>query len=74
MFLVFANHTARYSMKYPEGWAQQGSGDHVTFRDKNNIVRIVVGPGGAATKADVHLPGARVQQSPQAMAISGRPR
>src|SRR5947209_8359415 len=23
VFLVFVNHVARYSMKYPEGWAQQ---------------------------------------------------
>ena len=41
VFLVFRNAAAGYSMKYPEGWAQQGSGGKVTFRDKNNIVRVV---------------------------------
>ena len=45
VFLVFRNGVARYSMKYPEGWAQQGSGPAVTFRDKNNIVRIVTTKG-----------------------------
>jgi len=65
-------------MKYPEGWAQRGSGKSVTFRDKNNIVRIVVGPGTAATTASVRkdlarLQGVHVQQAPQAMTISGRP-
>ena len=78
VFLVFANHAARYSMKYPEGWAQQGNGDQVTFRDKNNIVRIVVGRGAAPTQASVRadvtqLGKARVESPPQAMTISGRP-
>lgn len=78
VFLVFANHTARYSMKYPEGWAQQGNAGQVTFRDKNNIVRIVVGRGGAPTQASVrsdvaHLGKAKVQSAPHAMTISGRP-
>ena len=78
VFLVFANHAARYSMKYPEGWAQQGSADQVTFRDKNNIVRIVVGRGAAPTQASVradvaHLGTAKMQSPPHAMTISGRP-
>ena len=78
VFLVFANHAARYSMKYPEGWAQQGNGDQVTFRDKNNIVRIVVGRGAAPTQASVRadvaqLGSAHVESPPQAMTISGRP-
>ena len=78
VFLVFVNHTARYSMKYPEGWAQQGSADQVTFRDKNNIVRIVVGRGAAPTQASVRadvarLGRARVESPPRAMTISGRP-
>ena len=78
VFLVFANHAARYSMKYPEGWAQQGNGDQVTFRDKNNIVRIVVGRGAAPTQASVRadvaqLGSAHVESPPHAMTISGRP-
>ena len=78
VFLVFANHAAHYSMKYPEGWAQQGTGAQVTFRDKNNIVRIVVDRGAAPTPASVradvaHLGSAKVESPPQAMTISGRP-
>jgi hypothetical protein len=78
VFLVFRNGAAHYSMKYPEGWAQRGSGKSVTFRDKNNIVRILVGPGAAATTTSVRkdiagLQGVQVQQAPQAMTVSGRP-
>ncbi len=47
VFLVFRNGRAGYSMKYPEGWAQRGPARVVVFRDKNNIVRIVVGAGAA---------------------------
>jgi len=77
VFLVFRN-SAGYSMKYPEGWAQQGSGDRVTFRDKNNIVRVVLAAGAAPTKADVQadvarLGGAQVQSPPQAITVAGRP-
>lgn len=65
-----------YSMKYPEGWAQQGSGAHVTFRDKNNIVRVVVTPGSPPTAASVRadlrrLVGAQLQGGPQPLTIAG---
>jgi hypothetical protein len=78
VFLAFTNHTAGYSMKYPEGWAQQGNADQVTFRDKNNIVRIVIGRGAVPTRVSVradiaHLGSAKVESPPQAMTISGRP-
>src|SRR5205823_3379033 len=53
VFLVFRNSKAGYSMKYPEGWAQQGSGNQVVFRDKNNIVRVVVGRGAVPTTSSV---------------------
>jgi len=78
VFLAFSNRAASYSMKYPEGWAQQGSGDRVTFRDKNNIVRIVVGAGAAPSHASVqadvaHLGNAQIQAGAQQMTISGKP-
>src|SRR2546429_7951964 len=65
-------------MSYPEGWAQRGTGDQVIFRDKNNILRIVVGRGVAPTlfpvKGDVaRRATARVQSPPHSMTISGRP-
>jgi hypothetical protein len=78
VFLVFDNRRAGYSIKYPEGWAQQGSGTKVVFRDKNNIIRIDVAAGGATTKTAVarelrQLKGVRIVQPPQATTISGRP-
>jgi hypothetical protein len=78
VFLVFRDARAGYSMKYPEGWAQRGAGDSVSFRDKNNIIRAVVSAGSAWTRgavlADVRsLKGARVQGPPQAITLSGRP-
>jgi hypothetical protein len=77
VFLVFHDAAAGYSMKYPEGWAQRGAGGHVTFRDKNNIVRIVVARGAPPTPASVRpdlarLTTARVKTTPQQMRISGR--
>lgn len=78
VFLVFRNARAGYSLKYPEGWAQQGSGDIVSFRDKNNAIRAVVSAGPAWTATSVRadlraLKGARVQSAPQAITLSGRP-
>jgi hypothetical protein len=76
VFLLFRNAAAGYSMKYPEGWAQSGSAGKVVFRDKNNIVRILVANGPVPSAAAVAralrtLAGASVQKSPQAMTIGG---
>jgi hypothetical protein len=53
VFLTFDNAPAGYSMKYPEGWTQKGSGADVTFQSKDNIVHIVVASGPAPTAASV---------------------
>jgi hypothetical protein len=53
VFLVFHNHGAGYSIKYPEGWTQQGNSGNVTFKDKNNLVHIVVGRGAKPSLASV---------------------
>src|SRR5437773_2625169 len=53
VFLTFRNAAAGYSIKYPEGWAQRGSGRRLVFRDKNNIVRVVVLAGAAPTAARI---------------------
>ena len=72
VFVVFANRSAGYSMKYPEGWAQQGGGARVTIRDKNTIVRIVVGPPPASIAADVAaLHGATVVEAPAQVTVGG---
>jgi len=52
-FLTYRNPAARYSISYPEGWAQKGTGGDVSFSDKNNVVHIVVGGGSAPTPASV---------------------
>ncbi|MGB2874070.1 MAG: hypothetical protein WBB76_01185 [Gaiellaceae bacterium] len=75
IYLVYRS-PAGWSMKYPEGWAQSGSPKATLFRDKNNIVRIVVGPGSAPTAAqarsDRSLRGARITAAPAAIGIKGR--
>jgi hypothetical protein len=63
-------------MKYPEGWAQQGNGARVTFRDKNNIVRVVVTSGAAPTAASIrrdlaHLHAVHVQSGPKPITLNG---
>ena len=77
VFLVFRNGAAGYSMKYPEGWAQFGSGRTVTFHDKNNIVRVVITNGSvsiASIQREVKtLKGAHVSRQPQALMIGGAP-
>jgi len=65
VFLVFANRAGGFSVKYPEGWAQAGSGRSVTFRDKNNIVRIDVTHASRPTAATV--------KGSHAVTISGHP-
>src|SRR4051794_1280163 len=78
VFLTFANAAAAYSIKYPEGWAQQGARNKVTFRDKNNIARVVVATGPRPTQAsarsDVALLGAATIEKPlRRISIAGRP-
>jgi hypothetical protein len=70
VFLMFKDRGAGWSMKYPEGWAQSGSADRVTFRDKNNIARVAVAPGAVATLATVRRDLTRVRGSQ----LEGAPR
>ena len=77
VFLRFADVSAGYSVKYPEGWAQQGSGASVTIRDKNNIVRVVVSSGAAATPAEARkdiagVAGATITKGPLTTTVSGK--
>jgi hypothetical protein len=51
MFLTFRDAGSGYAIKYPEGWTRQGAARTVTFRDKNNLIRVVVAPGGAESPA-----------------------
>jgi hypothetical protein len=72
VFLTYRNAAAGYSMKYPEGWAQQGGGKTVTIRDKNNIVRVVVQRDAMPTMAalnDAVPTGAQVRAGPARLRI-----
>jgi hypothetical protein len=73
VFLTFRNPGAGYSMKYPEGWAQQGNGAQVTFRDKNNIVRVLIRSGTLPSVTAVHneLASVHLRAAPKSMKISG---
>jgi hypothetical protein len=76
---VFVVYTGKaFTMKFPEGWAQSGNADNITFRDKNNIVRIVVVPGGAPTAGSVKhelatLKGAQSSGRPATVTLNGLP-
>ena len=80
-FLTFANPKGGYSIRYPEGWAQSGAGKDVTFRDKNNLVHIVVTSGSPPTVAAVrselsslkHSSPTLQAQAPQQVTIKGKP-
>jgi len=76
VFIGFRDITAGYSMKYPEGWTQHGTGANVTFRDKNNIVRVLIASGASSTAASIRrelgaLRGAHVQTGPQPVSLAG---
>jgi hypothetical protein len=73
VFLAFHNRVAGYSVKYPEGWTQVGSGKDVTFKDKNNLVQIAVGSGGAPTAKQASAELARLKQSNRSLAVTSPP-
>jgi hypothetical protein len=74
IYLVFHSKTG-WSIKYPEGWAQSGGPNATVFRDKNNIVRIVISRGSPVTAArarsDPSLRGAHITSAPKTMSIKG---
>jgi hypothetical protein len=78
VFLRFNDPGAGYSLVYPEGWAQQSSGGRVTFRDKNNIVRVVIRPGAAPSSDSLRrelrsTAGATIVSAPTRIVLGGRP-
>ncbi|MHB8233024.1 MAG: hypothetical protein ACYDHT_00055 [Solirubrobacteraceae bacterium] len=48
-FLSFNDAPAGYTIRYPEGWARQGSGADVTFHNRANAIRVVVATGPSPT-------------------------
>jgi hypothetical protein len=81
VFLTFENRPAGYSIKYPEGWARQGRGGDVTFKEKGNVIHIVVATGAAPTPASATAGLERLASSdpkvspgsPEPMTIAGTP-
>jgi FlaG/FlaF family flagellin (archaellin) len=74
---VFLNFRASgWTMKYPEGWAQSGSEASLFFRDKSNIVRVIIIKHAAPTVASIQrelasLKTARIQSAPTKLALKG---
>jgi hypothetical protein len=74
VFLLLRNRPAGYSIKYPEGWTQAGSGKDVTFKDKNNVVHIVVGSGPAPTVRQASVGLASLKHSNPSLVVTRPPK
>jgi hypothetical protein len=53
VFLTWRDRAAGYALRYPEGWARQGAGNDVTFRDKNNLIHVLIAAGAVPTASSV---------------------
>ena len=53
VFLTFSARRTGFSIKYPEGWTQSGGSASTSFRDKNNIVRVLISRGPPPTASSV---------------------
>jgi len=73
VFLAFTDKLAGYSIKYPEGWAQKGSGRSVVFQDKNTLARVVVQTGPPPTTASVHADMAALRRKEPSLRFQERP-
>lgn len=81
VFLTFHDKPAGYSISYPEGWSQKGSGADVTFSDKDNTIHVTVASGPAPTVASAKGDLAKLKRSdpsvsfgpPQQVTIKGAP-
>jgi hypothetical protein len=74
VFLVFRNRPGGYSIKYPEGWTQVGSGRDVTFKDKDNLVHVAVASGPAPTVGAASDELAKLKRSNRALIVTGEPK
>jgi hypothetical protein len=74
MFLVFHNRPSGYSIKYPEGWTQVGSGSDVRFKDKSNVVHIVVVRGAATTPQSASAELAALRRSSPSLTVVSAPK
>ena len=63
VFLTFASRAGGYAIKYPEGWTESGRARDQTFRDKNNLVHVLITHGTAPTPAAVSAQLRRLARS-----------
>jgi hypothetical protein len=72
VFLVYRSPKG-WSIKYPEGWARSGGPSSTVFRDKNNIVRVVVRrgsfPGSAQIRSGRSLRPAHITAGPAGVGL-----
>jgi hypothetical protein len=74
VFLTYRGGTGGFTIRYPEGWARAGSARHLTFQDKNNIVRVVIGSGAPPTPGSAARELARLRSTTPSLRISSPPR
>jgi hypothetical protein len=72
-FLTFADASAGYSIRYPEGWTRRGGSGEVTFQDRANVIRVAVAPGTAPTSAQASAAVARMRRGDPTIASNGVP-
>jgi hypothetical protein len=81
VFVTLRNAAAGYTIRYPEGWAQRGSGRDITLEDKDNQVHVVVSAGALPSDGQVAAElGALARRDPtlkagvpKRVSISGAP-
>jgi hypothetical protein len=82
VFSVFRNPAAAYSIRFPVGWIQTGSGDDVAFKRGYGFVHISVSPGeqpslqqaaSALTRVRRSRPSLVITSSPRAVLVQGVP-
>jgi hypothetical protein len=73
-FLTFHNSPAGYAIRYPEGWARQGSGADVSFHERGNSIRVAVTAGAPPTPASALAALAALRRSDATIKASRPPR
>jgi hypothetical protein len=73
VFLTYADASGGYAIRYPEGWTRSGAGAAVTFRDKDNAIRVAVARGQAPTAASTAAALARLKTAEPSMRATSPP-